>query len=147
MSVTTDGYGNGAATFDITNVGGRVSGTYYFTANLPTRSPYTYSSPAQASLSPGSHMQNTLRFSLADGGIFSVSITTSDANAGNNYASQPVNASYSPLVPSYGTQYNYGPYNYNTYPQYQNYQYSYPTSQYQYYSQQYPYSTYYPYAY
>jgi len=137
MSVNVDATGQGVATFDIANVGGRSSGTYYFTAQLPTFAGYTYSSPAQISLAPGAHITSTLRFSGGTAGIVSVSITTPDANAGNNYASQSVSTSYySPYTP-----------NYNTYtPQYQTYPY---TNQYPYntYNQNYPYSTQYPYVY
>ncbi|OGG79592.1 hypothetical protein A3A39_02065 [Candidatus Kaiserbacteria bacterium RIFCSPLOWO2_01_FULL_54_13] len=171
ISASTDASGQGVVTFDIANVGGTRSGTYYFTAQLPTVSGYTYSSPAQTSLTPGSHVVNTLRFSQGRSGVVSISIATPDANGSNNYASQSVNAPY-----PYGT-YNYlptgqaGNYSYQaqyssvsypyTYPQYPyqtypyNYQYqTYPSNYNQYpytsqypYSQQYPYSAYYPYAY
>ena len=111
ISVSSDAYGNGVATFSITNVGGRYSGTYSFSAQLPAAggSPYAqgyggtqyaYTSPVQASLAPGSGIQNTLRFSRATSGIVSVSVIASDANKGNNYASQYLGASY------------YGPYPY-----------------------------------
>ena len=157
-SVTTDGYGNGTAVFDIVNVGGTSSGTYYFTANLPTQSGYTYTSPAQSSLAPGSHIISTLRFSQAASGVFSVSITTPDSNQSNNYASQSLNA---PYYNSYNYNYNNYPYQYQaqyssaSYPsqyQYQtypnSYQYSYPQNyQYPYTYQQYPYTQQYPYAY
>ena len=165
-SVMTDGYGNGTAVFDITNVGGTSSGTYYFTANLPTQSGYTYTSPAQSSLAPGSHIISTLRFSQAVSGVFTVSITTPDANQSNNYASRSLNAPYYydsfnynynlPAQAGYPYQYQAqyssasypSQYQYQTYPnsyQYtypQNYQYPYTYQQYPY-TQQYPYSTYY----
>lgn len=112
-SVTTDEYGNGIATFDIANVGGKSSGTYYFTANLPTASGYTYSSPAQISLSPGSHIVSTLRFSNTTSGVFTVSITTPDINQSNNYASEPLNT---PYYNSYNYNNNY-PYQYSPYSQ------------------------------
>lgn len=138
ISVSVDGSGNGVATFDISNVGGSSSGTYYFTATLPTLNPYTYSSPAQNSLAPQAHIVSTLRFSQGNGGAFSVSITTPDANASNNYASHVVNAPYGTYYDSYNylpTSQTVYPYNYGgTY----NYQYSYP--QYQTYAQ--PYQTY-----
>ena len=163
-SVTTDGYGNGSAVFDIANVGGTSSGTYYFTANLPTSSVYTYSSPAQTSLSPGSHIVSTLRFSQAVAGVFTVSITTPDINQSNNYASQSLNVPYnsynynnynypySPYAQGYGgtQQAQYSAASYPSY-QYQQYQTYMPMQTYQYnqypYTQSYPYSTYYPYAY
>ena len=153
-SVSTDAADVTAVSFDIANVGGTSSGTYSFTANLPTQSGYTYASPTQASLAPGSHVLNTLRFTQAQSGVVSVSVNASDANKSNNYASQSVNAPY---------QYNSYNYNYqNTYynaqtggqyytQPYQMYPYSqYPYSQtagYPYYYQQQPYSTYYPYTY
>lgn len=154
ISVSVDASGNGVATFDITNVGGTSSGTYYFTATLPTQTGYTYASPAQSALAPESHIVSTLRFSQARSGTFSVSIAAGDANGSNNYASQIVSAPYySPFAPSYGgaqyDSYNYGyPYQYSYPYQYQIYPYTYQQPyMYQYYSQQYPYSTYYPYAY
>lgn len=136
ISVTTDGYGNGVATFDIANVGGSSSGTYYFTANLPTQTGYTYVSPAQGPLAPGSHVVSTLNFTQAAVGAFSVSITTPDSYSGNNYASQSVS-------PTYYNQFNYqypyqAQYGSAYYPQYQNHQ---PYVQYS------PYSPFYPYAY
>lgn len=158
ISVSVDPGGNGIATFDITNVGGRSSGTYYFTAQLPVVSGQTYSSPAQSSLSAGSYIRNTLRFSGAVGGTFSVTITTPDANGANNYAAQGVNAPYggayntAPAAPSYqyGYDYSYQQYGQMYAPtQYQGYPYEmYPSNyQYQPYTQYSPYSTYYPYAY
>ena len=139
ISVTTDGTGGGVATFDIANVGGTSSGTYYFTAQLPTMSGYTYSSPAQSSLAPSAHVVSTLRFSQAVSGVFSVSITTADANSGNNYASQTMSGSYNYNQPyPYQSQYSSVSYPYSPYTQ------GYSGTQY---SQQYPYSTYYPYAY
>ena len=113
ISVTTDEYGNGTAIFDIANVGCKSSGTYYFTANLPTASGYTYSSPAQVSLSPGSHIVSTLRFSDTVSGVFTVSITTPDINQSNNYASGPLNT---PYYNSYNYDNNY-PYQYSPYSQ------------------------------
>lgn len=162
ISVSIDGMGNGVATFDITNVGGSSSGTYYFSANLPTQNGYAYNSPAQSSLAPQAHIVSTLRFTQGVNGIFSISITTADTNSVNNYASQSVNA---PYVGSYNS-YNYVyPYSYAPQMQYSSayYPYSqgfggaqyqaygaYPQHQYwqqiPYYQQQ-PYSTYYPYQY
>ena len=160
-SVSTDAAGVTAVSFDIANVGGTSSGTYSFTANLPTQSGYTYASPTQASLAPSSHVLNTLRFTQAQSGVVSISLNASDANKSNNYASQSVSA---PYYNNYNSSYNYqntyynaqtgGPY--YTQP-YQMYPYSqtagYPYSPYaqgyggtQYYQQQ-PYSTYYPYTY
>ncbi len=77
-----------AVQFDIQNVGGSHTGSYTFEAQIPTSQPYTYSSPVQPSLAPGSHVVNTLRFSPAVGGTFSVNVYGNDANRTNNYASQ-----------------------------------------------------------
>ena len=164
ISVTTDGTGGGVATFDIANIGGTSSGTYYFTAQLPTSGGYTYSSLAQSSLAPSAHVVSTLRFSQAVSGVFSVSITTADANSGNNYASQTMSGSYNYNQPyPYQSQYSSVSYPYSPYTQgyggtmqYQNYPYNYQTypyssytnyNQYPNYTQQSPYSTFYPYAY
>jgi len=138
-SAYMDASGQGVATFIISNVGGSSSGTYYFTADLPTLSGYAYASPAQASLSPGSRVSNTLRFSGARSGVVKVSITTPDVNGANNYASQVVNAPYY----EYDYQYN-APY--QTYQQ-APYFYAYPNFQQQPYYEQYPYGAYYPYTY
>src|SRR3990167_5079959 len=162
-SVSTDAAGPPAVSFDIANVGGTSSGTYSFTANLPTQSGYTYASPTQASLAPSAHILNTLRFTQAQSGVVSISLNASDANKSNNYASQSVSAPYQYNNYNYqNTYYNAqtgGPYYtqpYQMYP-YSQYPYSqtagYPYSPYaqgyggtQYYQQQ-PYSTYYPYTY
>lgn len=83
-----------AVEFDIANVGNSSTGTYYFQAQLPTQSGYNYQSPAQASLAPGDHVLNTLRFTqvAAGGGTFTVTVdpagNVADYNANNNYASQ-----------------------------------------------------------
>ncbi|HTR18986.1 MAG TPA: hypothetical protein VMH91_03370 [Candidatus Paceibacterota bacterium] len=108
ISGNVDASGAGVVTFDIANIGGSASGSYYFTAQLPTAQPYPYQSPLQASLEPGGHVTSTLRFTSVQsgGGTFSVSIQTNDANNADNYASMQLTA----------------PYNYNNY----NYNYSYP---------------------
>ena len=116
ISVSADQYGNGTAVFDIVNIGGSESGTYYFTAQLPTRSGYTYSSPAQVSLAPQSHIVSTLRFTQAMSGVFSVSVGAPDANQANNYASATISA------PQYYDTTNYN-YTYNPQPYYQPYVY------------------------
>ena len=113
ISENVDQSGVATVSFDIANIGGSSSGSYYFTANLPTAQYYPYTSPTQASLAPGSHIVDTLHFSdvAQGGGVFSVSVIGNDANNGNNYASIQVAAPY-PSAQGYGgTQYNYG---YNT---------------------------------
>lgn len=87
------GYETAAVQFDVANVGSGTSGSYTFTAQLPTSQPYTYQSPVQAPLAAGSHVVNTLRFTQAVSGTFMVSLN-GDANTNNNYASQYVNAPY-----------------------------------------------------
>ena len=181
-SLSSDAYGHGVATFDIENVGGSSSGTYYFMAQLPVSggSPpyaggyggtqYTYSSTAQSPLLPGEHILSTLRFSQPISGTVSVSITSSDAHQGNNYASDFLNASYGPLNYTYPLPYSpygggglleaqyssayypYFPYagGYGGTQQYEMYPTAYPQHQYPDsapYYQQYPYSAFYPYAY
>jgi hypothetical protein len=83
-----------AAEFDIANVGGSTSRTYYFSSNLPTIGGYVYNSPAQAPLSPGSHVVNTLRWTeSAPAGTFTVTVS-GDSNTANNFASATINANY-----------------------------------------------------
>ena len=119
VAVNVDASGNGIATFDIANVGGSSSGIYYFNAQLPMQTGYTYNSPPQSPLGPGDHIVNTLRFSQAVNGVFSIALNVSDANQNNNYASQSISMPSS-YAPGYGgTQYN----NYNYAPQ--PYQYAY----------------------
>ena len=50
--------------FDIANIGGSSTGSWYFTATLPTGGPqpFLYTSPPQRSLAPGEHIVNVLRF-------------------------------------------------------------------------------------
>lgn len=107
LSLTTDAYGFTVASFDIANTGGSPSGTYYFTATLPTSQPYTFLSQPQSPLGPGDHIVSTLRFTQTIAGLFSVTVS-GDGNADNNSASQMVYTS--------GTYY---PTTYQTYPQYQ----------------------------
>ncbi len=67
----------GAVQFDIANVGGGRTGTWYFSAILPTNPSYTYESPAQQSLSSGDHILNTLQFTqVQNGGVFQVTTNT-----------------------------------------------------------------------
>lgn len=83
-----------AVKFDIGNSGGRATGSWYFTASLPTNPAYTYQSPVQASLAPGAHIENILRFrpvAMGGGNVF-VSVdpqnVVSESSEGNNTASQ-----------------------------------------------------------
>jgi len=109
ISLYEDQYGNGTAVFDVSNTGGAASGTYYFSASLPTYQPYTYSSPAQVSLGGGSHIVSTLNFTQAMSGPFTVQISGgNDSYYGDNTATQYLSAN------------NYNDYQ-NPYPQYQQY--------------------------
>src|SRR3990167_10652225 len=110
LSVVPDGAGGGIATFDIGNDGSSSTGVYSFTARLPMTDGRLYNSPAQASLAPGDHVVNTLRFSQAMSGIFSVVVnagTKNEARTDNNYAAREVIMPYVP--PSY-PQYPQYPY-------------------------------------
>lgn len=107
-SISTDASGMTTATFDIANVGGSTSGTYYFNATLPTSPMQTYASQPQNPLGVGSHIVNTLRFAPTTSGTFSVTVT-GDSSPANNSASQFVNAP---------TQYYSAPYQ-QQYPTYQ----------------------------
>jgi len=112
LSVVPDGAGGGIATFDIGNDGSSSTGVYSFTAQLPMEGGRLYQSPAQPSLAPGDHVVNTLRFSQAMSGIFSVVVnagTKNEARTDNNYAAREVIMPYVP--PSY-PQYPQYPYVY-----------------------------------
>lgn len=87
-----------AVKFDIGNTGGRATGTWYFTVQLPTSPMYTYQSPAQMSLAPGAHIENILRFRPVNAGGGTVSVyvdqqnMVSESSEGNNTASQWMSA-------------------------------------------------------
>ena len=119
--VSVDPSGNASVSFDIANVGGSTSGSYYFTAQLPTAQYYPYQSPQQAPLAPGAHIANTLNFNEATGGTFSVTVIGGDQDGANNYASTQISAPYN-------NGYNGG---YNTNTQYSQYP-VYPTPTYNY---------------
>lgn len=136
ISASIDQYGNGVVTFSVSNVGGSRSGSYSFTAQLPTTS-YSYGyggsgapyvSSAQAPLAPGSYIVNTLRFSQATSGVFNVAISANDSDQSNNYASQVMSGLQ---TPNYGYGYNYN-YNYNAYNNYNPYNVQYQTQPYPY---------------
>lgn len=133
-SVNVDQYGNGTVTFNISNIGSGASGSYYFTAQLPTSQPYTYTSPTQMSLSPGSYIVNTLRFSAAVPGSIFVNVdpanTAREGNESNNTATQYISGTYPSNYnyPNYQQNYQYGQQYYNQYnyqPYYDIYNYPY----------------------
>jgi hypothetical protein len=82
--------------FDIANVGGSPTGSWSFSASLPTGGgEYPYQSPTQISLAPGEHIVNTLRFSPnMRSGVITVTADPAgvvpEANKGNNVISQPL---------------------------------------------------------
>ncbi len=98
ISATTDVSGASVVTFDIANRGDSSTGTYTFTANLPTQYPYSFISDPQLSLAPGAHIVNTLRFNQTISGLFTVTVdpsnTVRESNEGNNGASHQVTMPY-----------------------------------------------------
>jgi len=82
--------------FDIANIGGSATGSWYFTASLPTGpSNYAYTSPIQISLAPGEHIVYVLRFSpnmLGRAAIIQVDPINRvfEANETNNMISQRI---------------------------------------------------------
>lgn len=89
-----------AVKFDVVNTGTAASGAWYFSASLPTSPMSPYFSQVQRSLTPGSRIENTLRFGpvAAGGGFFSVTIDPANAvresNESNNYVGQMVSVNY-----------------------------------------------------
>lgn len=89
-----------AVQFDIGNIGGKATGSWHFTATLPTQDGYIYTSSAQEPLAPESHIVNTLRFTdlSQSGGMFSVHVNPDtnvrEPNESNNYAEQFIQAVY-----------------------------------------------------
>ncbi len=131
VSEYVDQYGNGTVTFNIANVGGTRSGSYYFTAQLPTSNVAPYESAPQAPLTPGSYIADTLHFTQAESGTFSVTVIANDRNQANNYASQWVNAPATyPTYPAQRSGYDYNYSNYNSYGQNTSQNTYYPTQTY-----------------
>lgn len=98
-----------AVQFDIANNGGTATGAWYFSVNLPIQGTYAYVSPIQSSLTPGSHVVNTLRFKpvQSGGGTITVNVDStsavSESNESNNSAAMFIAASawtgsYQPYV-------------------------------------------------
>ncbi len=119
ISATGDGSGNATLVFEIANNGSGASDRYSFTVYLPTVSrSYTYYSPDQSPLSPGSHIVNTLHFTQAVSGTISIVVNASrDVDQTNNYASAALSMPYSPQPPyqQYYPQYYPQPYPYVSY--------------------------------
>lgn len=64
-----------AIKFTVRNTGTNVTGSWEFTAKLPTRSTYTFDSPNQRSLAPGEYVDYTLGFDKADDGTNDIIVT------------------------------------------------------------------------
>lgn len=83
----------GVIVFDIKNIGGRSTGSYYFTVELPTNGAYAYTSPLQHSLAPGSHVVSTLTYDdiAPQGGTATVTVDPDnrvpESRSSNNTAS------------------------------------------------------------
>lgn len=103
-----------AVQFDIANVGSATTGTWVFSAVLPTGTGFVYRSPSQTPLSPGEHILNTLRFSgtAVNGETFTVTASdTRDMNTKNDSASMFVPGNpypqYAPTYQYYQPTYDY----------------------------------------
>lgn len=70
-----------AVKFDIGNRGTAATGAWHFSVQLPLQGGYVYTSPVQMNLSPGSHIENVLRFKpiQSGGGPITVLIDTTNA--------------------------------------------------------------------
>lgn len=90
LSVRVISASTGVVVFDIKNVGGRTSGSYTFTVELPTNEAYVYQSVTQTALKPGSHVTNTLRYDniAPQGGTATVYVhpNGADSRTSNNSA-------------------------------------------------------------
>ena len=79
-----------AIKFTVRNSGTNVTGSWEFTAKLPTRSTYTFDSPKQRSLAPGEYVDYTLGFDKADDGTNDIIVTVdsekdvAESNENNN---------------------------------------------------------------
>ncbi|KND51674.1 MAG: hypothetical protein ABA06_00240 [Parcubacteria bacterium C7867-001] len=65
----------GAVRFTVTNVGTNTTGGWDFDATLPTSPSYTFSSPTQAALLPGEHIDFTLGFDRGRTGTRTIDIS------------------------------------------------------------------------
>ncbi len=93
-STTVPAGGRPAVRFTIKNIGTNVSGTWRFSASIPTQSSYLYQSQPQQSLNPGDSIDYTLGFDQAISGVNKmISITANfdrtvaESNLDNNSAS------------------------------------------------------------
>lgn len=88
--------GRAAVTFTIKNIGTGTSGSWRFSASIPTQTMYTYESQPQQSLNPGDSIDYTLGFDQADAGTQTISITANydhavaESDSGNDSASAQI---------------------------------------------------------
>lgn len=87
-----------AVQFEVKNIGGAYSGTWSFSANMPSNYQSNYYSGMQNSLAPGQVQTFTLGFTNPRSGSqnFSVQLNpmSGDANSSNNYASRTLYIGY-----------------------------------------------------
>ncbi|MBI5405937.1 hypothetical protein HY972_02780 [Candidatus Kaiserbacteria bacterium] len=82
-----------AVAFTIKNVGTGATGTWRWSASIPTQTAYIYQSQPQQSLNPGDRIDYTLGFDQANKGAQTISITANfdravvESNSNNNSAS------------------------------------------------------------
>lgn len=87
---------NPAVKFSVTNVGTNVSGSWNFSATLPTSNSFTYTSNPQQSLRPGEHIDFTLGFNEPQSGNRTLTVTVDpnnqvvESNEANNSAAQAI---------------------------------------------------------
>lgn len=84
--------------FDVANRGTGRSGSWSFTADLPTNPPKPYQSPMQNPLGPGDHIEFTLNFNAPSSGSVMIHVDTSNAvaesNEGNNMLTDYISVVY-----------------------------------------------------
>lgn len=92
-SSTTQGAGRPAVRFVIKNEGTNVTGSWMFTAKLPTQSNYAFGSQMQKALYPGESIEYTLGFDQASSGDQAITIIAdstqivAESSESNNSAS------------------------------------------------------------
>jgi hypothetical protein len=90
-STTPSVHGKVAVKFSIANIGTKETGTWQFSAPLPTTPPYTYVSNAQPSLMPGDRIEYTLAFDEANQSTTTLQITVNADNRGTVNESNKAN--------------------------------------------------------
>lgn len=86
-----------AVKFTIKNIGGAYTGTWRFSASIPTKTAYVFKSPVQQSLGAGESIDYVLGFDQASRGTDKIITVTADpdntvveSNSGNNSASAKI---------------------------------------------------------